>query len=220
MRLRCVRRVKGRCSLLATSRLSPVGGLVPSPGVYPIIARRRPERTEGEQPNARVFLGVSDGDVAMTEHAVIIAGGGPTGMMLAAELALAGVDVAVAERRRGHVLAGSRAGGFQSRAAEVFDQRGIADRFLAVAQLHQVVMFGGRVLDISDSRRVTRAHLRSGRTRSSRSSPSGSRNCGYRWVTDVRSPASRRTRPASRFTFQTATRCGRAISSGATEDAA
>ena len=86
----------------------------------------------------------------MTEHAVIIAGGGPTGMMLAAELALAGVDVAVAERRRGHVLAGSRAGGFQSRAAEVFDQRGIADRFLAVAQLHQVVMFGGRVLDISD----------------------------------------------------------------------
>ena len=46
------------------------------------------------------------------EHAVVIAGGGPTGMMLAAELALAKVDVAVVERRPDHVLAGSRAGGF------------------------------------------------------------------------------------------------------------
>jgi 2-polyprenyl-6-methoxyphenol hydroxylase-like FAD-dependent oxidoreductase len=32
----------------------------------------------------------------MTEHAVVIAGGGPTGLMLAGELALAGADVAVA----------------------------------------------------------------------------------------------------------------------------
>ena len=47
----------------------------------------------------------------MTEHAVVIAGGGPTGMMLAAELALAKVDVAIVERRPDHVLAGSRAGG-------------------------------------------------------------------------------------------------------------
>jgi 2-polyprenyl-6-methoxyphenol hydroxylase-like FAD-dependent oxidoreductase len=30
--------------------------------------------------------------VAMTEHAVLIAGGGPTGLMLAGELALASVD--------------------------------------------------------------------------------------------------------------------------------
>ena len=35
----------------------------------------------------------------MTEHAAVIAGGGPTGLMLAAELALAGVDVAIVERR-------------------------------------------------------------------------------------------------------------------------
>ena len=35
----------------------------------------------------------------MTEHAVAIAGGGPTGLMLAGELALAGVDVAIVERR-------------------------------------------------------------------------------------------------------------------------
>ncbi len=67
----------------------------------------------------------------MTDHAVVIAGGGPTGMMLAAELALAKVDVAIVERRPDHVLAGSRAGGFHSRTIEVLDQRGVADRFLA-----------------------------------------------------------------------------------------
>ncbi len=36
----------------------------------------------------------------MTEHAVVVAGGGPTGLMLAGELALAGVDVACAATRR------------------------------------------------------------------------------------------------------------------------
>jgi 3-(3-hydroxy-phenyl)propionate hydroxylase len=84
------------------------------------------------------------------EHAVVIVGGGPAGMMLAAELALAKVDVAVVERRPDHMLVGGRAGGFQSRTVEVFDQRGIADRFLAEGQQHRVVMFGGSVLDISD----------------------------------------------------------------------
>jgi 3-(3-hydroxy-phenyl)propionate hydroxylase len=44
----------------------------------------------------------------MHEHAVVIAGGGPTGMMLAAELALARVDVALVERRPNHELVGSR----------------------------------------------------------------------------------------------------------------
>lgn len=86
----------------------------------------------------------------MTEHAVVIAGGGPTGMMLGAELALAGVDVAVVERRLNHVLAGSRAGGFHSRTIEVLDQRGIADRFLAEGQVAQALRFGTTVLDLSD----------------------------------------------------------------------
>src|SRR5947209_2619309 len=88
--------------------------------------------------------------MGVSEHGVVIAGGGPAGMMLAAELALAGVDVAVVERRPDHVVAGSRAGGFHSRTVEVFDQRGIADRFLVEAQLHRVVRFGGSVLDTSD----------------------------------------------------------------------
>jgi 2-polyprenyl-6-methoxyphenol hydroxylase-like FAD-dependent oxidoreductase len=86
----------------------------------------------------------------MTEHAVVIAGGGPTGMMLAAELALAKVDVVIVERRASHALDGSRAGGLHSRTIEVLDQRGIADRFLSEGQVAQVGSFAGVPLDISD----------------------------------------------------------------------
>jgi 2-polyprenyl-6-methoxyphenol hydroxylase-like FAD-dependent oxidoreductase len=86
----------------------------------------------------------------MTEHAVVIAGGGPTGMMLAAELALAEIDVAVLERRADHVLAGSRAGGFHSRTIETLDQRGVADRFLAEGQVVQTATFAQAKLDMSD----------------------------------------------------------------------
>src|SRR3954453_6419583 len=86
----------------------------------------------------------------MTEHAVVVAGGGPTGMMLAAELALAKVDVAVVERRPDHELAGSRAGGFHSRTIEVLDQRGIADRFLAEGQTVQAAAFATTPFDLSD----------------------------------------------------------------------
>ncbi len=86
----------------------------------------------------------------MTEHAVVIAGGGPTGLMLAGELALAGVDVAVVEQRASQALPGSRAGGLQSRTIEVLDQRGIADRFLAEGQVAQVAGFASVRLDISD----------------------------------------------------------------------
>ncbi len=86
----------------------------------------------------------------MTEHAVVIAGGGPTGMMLAAELALARIDVVVVEQRPDHVLVGSRAGGLHSRTIEVFDQRGVADRFLAEGQVAQATMVATTVLDMSD----------------------------------------------------------------------
>jgi 2-polyprenyl-6-methoxyphenol hydroxylase-like FAD-dependent oxidoreductase len=86
----------------------------------------------------------------VTAHAVVIAGGGPAGMMLAAELALAKVDVAVLERRPDHVLVGSRAGGFHSRTIEVLDQRGVADRFLAEGQVAQAAMLATTVLDMSD----------------------------------------------------------------------
>jgi 2-polyprenyl-6-methoxyphenol hydroxylase-like FAD-dependent oxidoreductase len=86
----------------------------------------------------------------MAEHAVVIAGGGPTGLMLAGELALAGVDVAIVERRASTDLLGSRSGGLHSRTIEVLDQRGIADRFLSQGQVAQVQGFAFIRLDISD----------------------------------------------------------------------
>jgi 3-(3-hydroxy-phenyl)propionate hydroxylase len=86
----------------------------------------------------------------VTKHAVVIAGGGPTGLMLAAELALARVDVAIVERRDSQELAGVRAGGFHSRTIEVLDQRGVAERFLAEGKVLQVAGFAMIPLDISD----------------------------------------------------------------------
>jgi 3-(3-hydroxy-phenyl)propionate hydroxylase len=85
-----------------------------------------------------------------TEHEVVVAGGGPVGMVLAAELALAGIDVVVLERRADHALPGSRAGGFHARTIEVLDQRGIADRFLAAGTPAQAAMLGATVLDLGD----------------------------------------------------------------------
>jgi 2-polyprenyl-6-methoxyphenol hydroxylase-like FAD-dependent oxidoreductase len=86
----------------------------------------------------------------MTEHAVVIAGGGPAGLMLAGELALAGVDVAIVERRPSQALDGPRSRGLQARTIEVLDQRGIADRFLAAGTAAQVAGFSGIRLNISD----------------------------------------------------------------------
>jgi 3-(3-hydroxy-phenyl)propionate hydroxylase len=86
----------------------------------------------------------------MTNHAVVIVGAGPTGLMLAGELALAGIDVAIVERRASQNLVGARAGGLHARTIEVLDQRGIADRFLSQGQVAQVAGFAWIRLDISD----------------------------------------------------------------------
>jgi 3-(3-hydroxy-phenyl)propionate hydroxylase len=88
--------------------------------------------------------------MAVTEHAVVIAGGGPTGLMLAGELALAGIDVAIVERRASQDLSGPRSRGLHARTIEVLDQRGIADRFLSQGQVAQVGSFAYIPLDISD----------------------------------------------------------------------
>jgi hypothetical protein len=90
------------------------------------------------------------GGVVIKEHAVVIAGGGPTGLMLGGESALAGVDVAIVEGRASQDLAGSRAGGVHARTIEILDQRGIADRFLSQEQVMQIQGFGLIPLDISD----------------------------------------------------------------------
>jgi 3-(3-hydroxy-phenyl)propionate hydroxylase len=86
----------------------------------------------------------------LTEHAVVIAGGGPTGLMLAGELALAGTDVVIVERRAGQEVDGSRAGGLLSRTIEVLDQRGIAERFLEAGYVVPAHGYAGIPLDISD----------------------------------------------------------------------
>ncbi|MET0411807.1 MAG: FAD-dependent monooxygenase [Polyangiaceae bacterium] len=84
------------------------------------------------------------------EHAVVIAGGGPTGLMLAGELALARVDVAIVERRENQEVAGSRASGLHARTIELLDQRGIAERFLEQGQVHRLAPFAEVMLDIGD----------------------------------------------------------------------
>ena len=86
----------------------------------------------------------------MTRHAVVIAGGGPTGLMLAGELALAGIDVAIVERRENQDLPGTRAGGLHVRTMEVLDQRGIADRFVSQGQKHPAVSFHHIRLYVTD----------------------------------------------------------------------
>ena len=111
----------------------------------------------------------------MTEHAVVIAGGGPTGLMLAGELALAGVDVAIVERRASQDLDGSRAGGLHSRTIEVLDQRGIAERFLSAGTggIRSRASPGSRSTSAT-SPPATTTGSRCGRTTSSASWPTGS----------------------------------------------
>jgi 2-polyprenyl-6-methoxyphenol hydroxylase-like FAD-dependent oxidoreductase len=86
----------------------------------------------------------------MTNHDVVIVGGGPTGLMLAGELALARVNVAIVERRTSQELAGSRAGGLHARTIEVLDQRGIAERFVSQGKPMPVAYFATFTLDVSD----------------------------------------------------------------------
>ncbi len=83
-------------------------------------------------------------------HEVVIAGGGPTGLMLAAELALAGVDTVIVERRTDGALDGSRAGGLLSRTLEVLDMRGVAERFVREGTTHPVQGFATMMLPIAD----------------------------------------------------------------------
>src|SRR5438094_4073680 len=121
----------------------------PTPCHYQYIARQGAcGKTRVVPQNCRPRT--QGGSVAMTEHAVVIVGGGPTGLMLAAELALAGADVAIVERRPNQDLIGSRAGGLHARSIEVLDQRGIADRFLSEGKVAQVAGFAWIRLDISD----------------------------------------------------------------------
>ncbi len=109
--------------------------------------QRNEKRARQNEPKSS---GRVDADRLQISHQVVIAGGGPTGLMLAGELSLAGIDVAIVERRESQNLAGARSGGLHARTIEIFDQRGIAERFLSQGQTAQVAGFAGVSLDISD----------------------------------------------------------------------
>src|SRR5437764_1315280 len=138
-------------------RIYRTGGLAARPDSCRRIAARCVNLWTWESRNACVVIdggpyqpAGDDRSLAMTGHSVVIAGAGPTGLMLAGELALAGVDVAIVERRANQDLAGSRAGGLHSRTIEILDQRGIADRFLSQGQVYPTLGFHMMRLDISD----------------------------------------------------------------------
>ncbi|WP_228982046.1 rifampin monooxygenase [Streptomyces sp. DH12] len=76
---------------------------------------------------------------------VLVVGAGPTGLMLACELRLAGVRVVVLEKLT-EPTTQSRGRGLHARSVELTDQRGLLDRFLAVSEKFQVGgLFGGIV---------------------------------------------------------------------------
>src|SRR5690242_10554441 len=107
----------------------------------PLASSPRPRRKRFVLPDSARW------QMRMSEHEVIIAGGGPTGLMLAGELALGGADVAIVERRSNQDVEGSRASGLHPRSVEVLDQRGIAERFVSQGKKHHVVPFAGTILD-------------------------------------------------------------------------
>ena len=87
---------------------------------------------------------------------VIVAGGGPTGLMLAGELRLHGVHVLVLEREVEPTRV-VRALGLHARSIEVMDQRGLLERFLALGQQYPVDgFFAGIVKPAPD--RLDTAH--------------------------------------------------------------
>lgn len=86
----------------------------------------------------------------MTRHSVVIAGGGPTGLMLAAELRLAGVDALIIERFPTRDRPGSRGLGMHARTIEILDQRGVAGRFVSQGETNSTVGFHTLPMSLSD----------------------------------------------------------------------
>jgi 2-polyprenyl-6-methoxyphenol hydroxylase-like FAD-dependent oxidoreductase len=67
---------------------------------------------------------------------VIVAGGGPTGVMLASELRLHGVHALVLEKDA-EPTRHARALGLHARSIEVMDQRGLLERFLELGRQYR-----------------------------------------------------------------------------------
>jgi rifampicin monooxygenase len=86
---------------------------------------------------------------------VIVAGGGPSGMMLASELRLHGVHVVVLEKEV-EPSGQARGLGLHVRSIEVMDQRGMLDGFLALGKQYPVARFAG--IDKPAPERLDTAH--------------------------------------------------------------
>ncbi|MFC7109458.1 FAD-dependent monooxygenase [Nonomuraea rubra] len=82
---------------------------------------------------------------------VIVVGAGPTGLLLAGDLAESGVAVTVLERRDGTVSNLSRAFGVHARTLEQLDARGLADRLVPMgAALRTVRLFERVEVDLGE----------------------------------------------------------------------
>jgi len=156
----------------------------------------------------------------MTEHSVVVAGGGPAGLMLAGELALAKIDVVIVEPRTNQFVDESRAGGLHARTIEVLDQRGIAERFLSEGQTYPAVAFGGIPLDIGDLPTRHNYLLALWQSAFEPIWLTGLKNSGCRSFEALMLWASLRTTRVSMSRCPTARHCERSISSAATEGAA
>ena len=156
----------------------------------------------------------------MIDHAVIIAGGGPTGLMLGAELTLAGVDAVIIERRVNKERIQPGALGLHARTIEVFDQRGIADRFLAEGKPMQVLGFADVRFDISAFPSRHPYGLALIQRHSERIILNWADELGVPILRDVEITGFTGTRSASTSRSATIGRCGHSISSAATAGAA
>ena len=87
---------------------------------------------------------------------VIVAGGGPTGLMLASELRLHGVHALVLEKDAEPTRI-VRSLGLHARSVEVMDQRGLLERFLALGRQYPVGGFFAGVPKPSPERLLLRA---------------------------------------------------------------
>ncbi|WP_100448521.1 FAD-dependent monooxygenase [Glycomyces xiaoerkulensis] len=82
---------------------------------------------------------------------IIVVGAGPTGLLLAGDLAEAGLEVTVLDKRPAGRSNLSRAFGVHARTMEVFDMRGLAGELLSHTsyKMDKVAAFGNAELDLS-----------------------------------------------------------------------
>lgn len=74
---------------------------------------------------------------------VVVIGAGPTGLLLACELKLNGINVALIERRAHGTTGESRAPGINARTMEIFKMRGLSEKFKNIGKSLPAILFSG-----------------------------------------------------------------------------